>query len=618
MLRRGLLTWASRLGAVLVLLCCSLSLLYLMRCSPPHSDSPPLSNVLPHAGSSHPSLGGPGTGVGNGPGGPGIAGGSQSGGQTGVHPYQVLLQEREDQHHRYISSLKREIAQLKEDLQERSQQLKSVQETLRRSGSPGEAQSNRGGADVQGARSQQNDLQEFLKGQLAKAEVGTGARLPSEYAVVPFESFTLQRLYQLETGLTRHPEEKPVRKDKRDELGEVLEAALHSLNAPSSQPERPGENAGTGKVYKPSDFVEGIRPFESRNSGFEADVHVQVPSLPAGITRTEKDKGSLYELTFRGESADQFRRLVLFRPFGPLMKVSSERVDTARVPINVVVPLSGRTDKFRQFMHNFRDVCVRQDGRVHLTVVYFGKEQMDEVRSTLENTSRWVRTPLPPPPNPPSNTYTSPVADPESGQRTEPDSPEGLPWRRLSISPSLGGLCVCVALNEPDCLREAHFKNYTLLQLDEEFSRGRGLDVGARAWKGGNVLLFFCDVIKKDTGFWRDFGFGMTCQYRSDFINIGGFDIDIKGWGGEDVHLYRKYLRSGLLVVRAPARGLFHLWHPKRCADELPPDQYRMCMQSKAMNEASHGQLGMLFFRGEIEAHLRQQKPQQPPKKTQS
>lgn len=75
---------------------------------------------------------------------------------------------------------------------------------------------------------------------------------------------------------------------------------------------------------------------------------------PSGITRTEKDKGTLYELTFRGESSHEFRRLVLFRPFGPLMKVKNERVDTVNVPINIIVPLSRRTDKFKQFMHNFR------------------------------------------------------------------------------------------------------------------------------------------------------------------------------------------------------------------------------------------------------------------------
>lgn len=261
MLRRGHLASASRIGAVLVLLCCSLSLLYVMTCSPPHS------NHLARPGSVHPSLGGTRPGLGGaGAGGMGGARVAQSGGPPGVHSYQLLLQEREEQHRLHIASLKKQIAQLKEALQERSQQLKGVQDSLKAGGGlaegPEAVVGSPGGGlgEVHGAKSQQSDLQEFLRSQLSKAEVSAGTRVSSEYAVVPFESFTLQRVYQLEMGLSRNPEEKPVRKDKRDELAEVLEMALHSLNA-AAQPPQDGKNGAekvqAGKVYSPSDFVEG-------------------------------------------------------------------------------------------------------------------------------------------------------------------------------------------------------------------------------------------------------------------------------------------------------------------------------------------------------------------------
>ncbi len=36
----------------------------------------------------------------------------------------------------------------------------------------------------------------------------------------------------------------------------------------------------------------------------------------------------------------------------------------------------------------FREVCIQQDGRVHLTVVYFGRDQIDQVKATLDQTTR--------------------------------------------------------------------------------------------------------------------------------------------------------------------------------------------------------------------------------------
>nr|XP_033798070.1 chondroitin sulfate N-acetylgalactosaminyltransferase 2 [Geotrypetes seraphini]XP_033798071.1 chondroitin sulfate N-acetylgalactosaminyltransferase 2 [Geotrypetes seraphini] len=476
----------------------------------------------------------------------------------GKEYYHALLQEQEEHYQTRAMSLKRQIAQLKLELQEMSDKLKSVQERK----SPG--------FNImvhQGNKEQTPNLLEFLHSQIDKAEVDLGAKLSSEYGVVPFESFTSMKVYQLEMGLTRHPEEKPVRKDKRDELVEAIEAGLEVVNSPDEDEGQEGDEAkGERELYNENDFVEGYY-------------------------RTERDKGTQYELFYRKADQMDYRHVTLFRPFGPVMKVKSEILDISKSIVNIIVPLSGRTEAFSQFMQNFRDVCIYQDKRIHLTVVYFGEEGLSEVRHILEGVAR-----------------------------------------------------------------ETDFHNYTLVSLNEEFNRGWGLEVGARAWEKGEVLMFFCDVDiyftaeflhscrlntepgkkvfypvvfslynpaivyanqdvpppieqqlvhKKDSGFWRDFGFGMICQFRTDFLAIDGFDLEVKGWGGEDVHLYRKYLHSDLVVIRTPVPGLFHLWHEKHCADELTPEQYRMCIQSKAMNEASHSHLGMLVFREEIEAHLR-------------
>ena len=50
------------------------------------------------------------------------------------------------------------------------------------------------------------------------------------------------------------------------------------------------------------------------------------------------------------------------------------------------------------------------------------------------------------------------------------------------------------------------------------------------------------------TGHWRNYGFGMACMYNIDYHSVGGFNTNIVGWGGEDVDLYKKHVRSPLQV----------------------------------------------------------------------
>lgn len=190
-----------------------------------------------------------------------------------------------------------------------------------------------------------------------------------------------------------------------------------------------------------------------------------------------------------------------------------------------------------------------------------------------------------------------------------------------------------------------NWKNYVILESTENFSRGRGLMKGAeyvRSTLSAHRVMFFCDVdirftmsflqrcyrnieknkrvyypivfslynpalainrkpdssvyIKKESGFWRDFGYGMACMYVDDFFNAGGFDLSIKGWGGEDVDLYEKLVKSDIEMMRSVDEGIYHIFHLKECNPALSPEQYQSCMNSKISTSGSQKQLGNIII----------------------
>lgn len=371
----------------------------------------------------------------------------------------------------------------------------------------------------------------------------------SEFEVLPYTGFTKDRVYQLELGMLNKPEVSAIGSQK-EELSDVTDTALGILNH---------RHDGKSPKYTLYDLAQGY-------------------------TRNKKTTGTQYELFFHTKGKKHsYEHVQLFRPFAPTQKVQVQSFDKTNEWINLIVPLSGRLDSMKTFLKMFVEVCIERDQRVFLTVVYFGEEGKVEAKTLLE-----------------------------------------------------------------DMATENHFTSYKFIERAENFSRGVGLMTGAEAWDQGNALLFFCDidiafdaafldrcrlntapgarvyypivfslynpsivysdradvpdlreqlVMTRDSGFWRTFGFGMTCVYRSDFLFMRGFDTNIQGWGFEDVKLYRKFVQSNMDVVRAPDWGIFHIWHAKECDPHLPTAQYNMCLGSKAMGEASHHQLGMLAFR---------------------
>lgn len=329
----------------------------------------------------------------------------------------------------------------------------------------------------------------YIRRQVLSSELLRGLHHNNEYELIPFNHFTFNRVYPIDLSLGKRVVEKPIG-FKRKDLLEALMKSLESLNKNKTQTDK----------YTLDDFLEGLYRIEP-TTGTQYELYFRTKNTNKSYAEHEVNHG-----------LNSFIKVVIMRPFAPIQTIIYETLPVLKQKeiIHIILPLSGRTATFQSFMNKFVKIALKNDRRVYLTVVYFGEEGLLEAHAIMS---------------------------------------------RVLMTRNSGGSA----------------NNLRLLALNETFSRSKGLRVGAeRLWNEKDnkqdILLFMCDVdivfsarfldrcrwntksgkkvyypvvfslynphvvytlqgkevpsetdqliISRDTGFWRDFGYGMTCQYR--------------------------------------------------------------------------------------------------------
>lgn len=98
-------------------------------------------------------------------------------------------------------------------------------------------------------------------------------------------------------------------------------------------------------------------------------------------------------------------------------------------------------------------------------------------------------------------------------------------------------------------------------------------------------------------GFWRVFGFGIVAIFKKDYVTIGGLDVEIKGWGKEDVNFFEKTLLTApFQIIRSADPGLVHIYHNISCNNSNTNVQMVMCNGTLTDSYASTQNLAKLFY----------------------
>jgi len=415
----------------------------------------------------------------------------------------------------------------------------------------------------------------------------------NEYEVNPYSYFTLKRTYSSTPNLGKRVAERPS-EQKQKEIKVILEKSLQVLRKP--------------------EHINLTKNSDNYNN------EINISHFLEGLASYDPIYGTVYHVYFispRLENQSQlfYHELTFIRPLMSPLLISNEILSTSSQVIHLIIPLSEeRLDSLMIFLENVQRQGIKEEiesQQLRIILSYYGNVKKLKAKVPVKTIYRVINV---------SNTSSS-------FSRA----------KALQVASSI--ICNLRQASNQECLLffcdvDIIFTKGFLERCRLQSSKGQKVyfpivfsfynseysKLNALSFSQESLTTQLYNSISSQFGFWRDFGFGMTCQFGSDFFNVGGFleylrmeeeeekrsnhhkatnisqaeSTSKPAWGGEDVLLYRKFIRSSSInVIRSPDPGIFHLWHKKDChkLKFTNHQQFGSCLNSKALNEASQLQL---------------------------
>lgn len=273
------------------------------------------------------------------------------------------------------------------------------------------------------------------------------------------------------------------------------------------------------------------------------------------------------------------------KPVIPLLKNDQSSTE---VPINMIVPVSGRLPNLKRLLTNFESIVLRSNDKdlknVHLHIVLMETAEDDGER--MSTISEFVKKFI---------------------EQTRSESRTHLiPIENGNFSRGFARSIGASRFNDTDLL---FFIDLDMVFTRQLFPRIRHHTILHRQvyfpiifsqydpqyWRTKQVLNDFqYFTLLDEVGYWRQYGFGMLGIYKIDLGSIGNWNVEISGWGKEDVEIYDKLVKSpSLNVFRAVDTSLMHIFHSKVCSPTLKADQLKMCKGTESITLGSQRVLHM-------------------------